>query len=140
MLILLAQIMNKYEIVDGKIVISSNPTNIKLFIASKCIIEENSLGIDTITKFIEILKLELKEANEFTIPEYQCNLNLYSNVLAFNRLYCFFLNFSIDFTICARELSLSTSRSEQIFFIKSIYVELYRYLERHNLHLGIIKK
>lgn len=132
--------MNTYEIIDGKIVISSTPTNIQLYKTSKRIIEEYSLGIDTVIKANEVQNSVIKEVKEFNVPEKHSFINLYSDLLLFNRLYCFFLNFSIDFSICTRELSLSTSIVEQVFFIKAIYIELYRYLERHNMHLGIIKK
>ena len=35
---------------------------------------------------------------------------------------------------------LSTNKPEQIFYIKSIYIELYRFLEKINKYLGLIKK
>ena len=132
--------MNGYQIVKDGILISTTPAYIKLFVTSKIIIEENAEYIESCIKSIDLIESAINEASKLLIPEKENFIALHSDIVAFYKLYCFFLNFSIDFSICSRELCLAKSKSEQIFFIKVIYIELYRFLERHNIDLGIIKR
>ena len=132
--------MPTYQIVKEGILISSFPSHIKLYESSKGIIEENSNAIEFCINSIEKTKSAIKQVSDIEVPEKENFIVFQNDMLAFYELYCFFLNFSIDFSICSRELALATNKSEQIFFIKSIYIELYRYLERQNYNLGILKK
>ena len=132
--------MNGYQIVKDGILISTTPSYTKLFVTSKIIIEENSAYIESCIKSIDLIEAAVNEASKLLIPEKENFIALNNDIVAFYKLYCFFLNFSIDFSICSREFCLAKSKPEQIFFIKAIYIELYRFLERHNIDLGIIKR
>lgn len=132
--------MSKYQIIENEILLSTTTSGINLYKASKAVIDEYSSDIDTSVQSIALCELLRTTVATIEIPKKDEFIDFQINQIAFFELYCFFLNFSIDFSISSRELYLATNKSEQIFYIKSIYVELYRYLERHNNELGIIKK
>jgi hypothetical protein len=132
--------MSKYQIIENGILISTTASGINLYKASKAVIDDYSSDIDINIQSIALCELLRTTVATIEIPQKDEFIDFQTNRIAFCELYCFFLNFSIDFSISSRELYLATNKSEQIFYIKSIYIELYRYLERHNKDLGIIKK
>lgn len=132
--------MSKYHIIKNEILISTTTSGINLYKVSKGVIEDYSTGIDINIKYIALCELLRVTAATIDIPKKDEFIDFQIKQIAFYEIYCFFLNFSIDFSISSRELYLATNKSEQIFYIKTIFIELYRYLERHNSELGIIKK
>ena len=132
--------MSKYQIIENGILISTTTSGVNLYKTSKAVIDNYSNYIDIGIQSIELCELLKTTVATIEIPKRDEFIDFQTNQIAFFELYCFFLNFSIDFSISSRELYLATNKSEQIFYIKSIYIELYRYLERHNNDLRIIKE
>lgn len=132
--------MTTYQINENDILISTTDVGINLYTSSKRIIEEYSVGIDENIKHIEFCESLPTQIDKVPLSQKDEFIDFSQKRIEFCHLSCFFLNFSIDFSISTRELYLATNISEQIFYIKSIYIELYRYLERHNSELGHIKK
>jgi len=133
--------MDKYRVVNNGIWIPATPGGISLYDVSKNVINDNTILIDKIIKGHSIFKSKL-EKELATDEKFDNNelIELLNNILKFKDQFCFFLHFNMDLSICARELMLAPTRPEQQFYTKVIYIDLYRYLERHNSDLGIIKK
>ena len=133
--------MGTYRIVNDGIWIPATPSSIYFFETSKNVIKENALIIDENIHALARIKSTLEEVmasgNESNKIE---RIELLNDLIKFKYQYCFFLHFTMDFSINIRELILAPTRSEQLFYTKVIYIDLYRYLERHNADLGIIKK
>ena len=132
--------MSEHLIIKNEIITSTNTSGVNLYKMSKLIIDEYSKNIDINIQIIahgELLKSKIATIDIACKDEF---VEFQTKQIAFYELYCFILNFNIDFSISSRELYLASSKSERIFYIKSIYIELYRYLERHNKDLGDIRK
>lgn len=133
--------MKTYRIVDNGIWIPATQGGIYLFETSKNVIKENSIIIDENINALVVIKSKLEEER---IPSNESNkfdrIELLSDFIKFKYQYCYYLHFTMDFSINIRELMLASTRSEQLFYTKVIYIDLYRYLERHNRDLGIINK
>jgi hypothetical protein len=132
--------MNKYFVIDQAILIMASPAGKDLYESSKSTINENSSLIDSHIKNIKFCELLLNQFKTLKVSYAKDLTQILLKRIDFLKLHCFFLNFSIDISISLRELMLSTNKPEQIFYIKSIYIELYRFLEKLNNYLGIIKK
>jgi len=133
--------MGTYRNINNGIWIPAIPSSIIFYETSKNIIKENSLVIEENIQALAKIKSKLEEVmtseNESNKKD---RIELLNDFIKFKYLYCFFLHFTMDFSINIRELMLAPTKSEQLFYTKVIYIDLYRYLERHNADLGIIKK
>lgn len=121
------------------IVLLTDKNGISIFENSKQIIQEVSAIIDTNIETIKYINIVINQTANIEINKKEEFLDFQKSQIDFLEIYCFLLNFQIDISISSRELVLARSRPEQIYYIKNIYIELYRYLERHNKDLGKIR-
>ena len=121
----------------------TTPAGKELFESSKTTIKEYSSIIDSNIREIEFCESLIKankQIKHIKIPYLKKLNEILQETIQFLKLQCFYLDFSIDISISLRELMLATNKSEQIYYMKHIYIELYRFLEKLNNHLGLIKK
>jgi len=133
--------MKTYRIVDNGIWIPATQSGIYLFETSKNVIKENSIIIDE--NINSLVKIKSKLEDERSLSNESKNsdfIELLNDFIKFKYQYCYFLHFTMDFSVNIRELKLASTKSEQLFYTKVIYIDLYRYLEKHNRDLGIINR
>lgn len=113
---------------DSSITIEANPAGIRLYNTSKKAIEDNSKQIDSFIKlYLKLLKL----------TDFGTNINLEvapvinkEDNIKFIEIYCNFLDSTTELSISSRELYIAKNKTEQIYYIKNIYLNIARYIER----------
>ncbi|WP_319503753.1 hypothetical protein [Bacteroides graminisolvens] len=128
-----------YSIVENGIVILTNAAGINLYETSKNLILENSLNIDAA---VEVINQSKKYRAVFNLLPNDFSTQLIEKMCSWENvlnIYCLSLSYISDFSISLRELYIAKNKSEQTFYVKSVYVDLYRFLERNNNDLGIIR-
>jgi len=132
--------MSVRQIEQNRIIISTNKSGINLYEMTKSIIHKYSFQIENNIKLIEYgqsLKCKIETIDISCKDEF---VEFQTKLINFSRLHSYILNFNIDITMSNRELYLTSNKFEEYYYVKNIYIELFRFLERHNNELGIIRK
>ncbi len=130
---------NKQTIVNNGILISTTKTGIEFCTTIKESVKDFSGQIDYNIKLINLLKFytSLIEDDEINIPnELPLEMRKYIKIID---IHCILLEFTINISLSLQGLYFAENKSEQIFYAKSMYIEIYRFLERYNKELGSIK-
>ena len=113
---------------DSNVIIQTNASGIKLYNASKKAIEDNSKQIDKLVQQYRKL-IRISEFGE----KHQLNIDPVINKddnIQFIELYSNFLDATTELFISCRELYIAKTKTEQIYYIKNIYLCLARYIDR----------
>ncbi len=127
-----------YKVVENTIIVDSTPAGVSLYDKSKDIIFQNAQSIDgnvALLRKCDMLLL-LIDSNGKEKPEYAQDILNWRNFL---NCACLIASFDMDFSISTRELMNAKNLPEQMYYVKNIYIHLYRYFERMNHELGVIK-
>lgn len=130
-----------YQIVTNKILIDASPAFCLLYSASKDLLVCHAKSTDEFVRLMNSCDhyLALLSKPEYVLPDGIIKEQLI-NWKAILNASCLIMSFDMDFSISTRELALAKNLPEQIFYIKYIYINLYRYLERINKEWGVVKK
>lgn len=121
--------MNGYSTEDDtNIIIKTNAAGIKLYVASKKAIEDNSKRIDRLVQQYRKL-LIISEFGKKQQLNIDTEINKDDNIRLIE-LYCNFLDATTELFISCRELYIAKTKTEQIYYIKNIYLCLARYIDR----------
>lgn len=123
----------KQSSTKNNITIETSSIGLNLYSLSKKIIEEQSPILDNSIAQINIYNKYLTSETNSEIK------SITEQIVSILNLYSISVHIFIDLSINVREFYLAKKRIEQILYIKHIYIELYRYLERHNSDLGLLK-
>lgn len=131
-------INKEYITFCNKILIHTDKSGVAAFISMKEAIKEYSTLINFNIELMNTIDRKYKSLKDQKNNEDLC-LNMKHLKDTIN-IYNFTLDSIVNLFININGLYLSKNKIEQFFYIKSMYIELYRFLERYNSDLGIIKK
>lgn len=128
-----------FEITEDKIIIDANPQCRSRYLRSKELIAS---GLDQMSDVVERMNMNKELITFLEIMEVQNSNKTYLELCSFNEIFNLqglLISCNIDFSITIREFSLAKNHIESVYYIKSFYIDCYRYLERINGDLGLIK-
>lgn len=130
-----------YQIITDKILIDATPAFCSFYSTSKRLLECHAKTTDAYVALMNSCDSYLKLLSK---PEYALGdssiIDQLKNWKSILNTSCLIMSSDMDISISIRELLLAKNLPEQIHYIKYIYIQLYRYLERISKEWGIIKK
>lgn len=133
--------MKDYIIGDDTIRIITTTSGAGFYEMSKDIISKNAKFIDKYVGAIKKCDLMLYLAKKSNLDQTKAeDVSIIQDFRDVLNCSCLMASFDIDLAISSRELLLSKKMAEQMYYIKAIYIHMYKYLERIGGEYGIVKR